>query len=102
MLALPIDKQQCAAICRRHRIQKLAVFGSALRPDFHAASDVDLLVEFQPGATPGWEIVDIADEFSKIFGGRHVDLVNPKYILPRLRNSILESAEIFYEDSDAA
>ena len=55
-----------------------------------------MLVEFTPGAQPGWEIVDIQSEFSAFFGGRPVDFVNPKYLNRRLRDRVLASAEVVY------
>jgi len=56
---LDITSDRIAALCRRHHIQRLSFFGSVLRDDFLPGSDVDMLVEFEPGHTPGWEIVDI-------------------------------------------
>ena len=87
-----------ADFCRQHHIRRLSVFGSALRQDFRPDSDVDLLVEFQPGHTPGWEIIDLEDELSNLFGGRRVDVVNPKYLNPRLRDQILDSAVVQYAE----
>ena len=87
-----------AEFCRRHHIRRLSVFGSVLRDDFRPDSDVDVLVEFQPGHTPGWEVVDLEDELSGLFGGRPVDLVNPKYLNPRLRDRILKSAVVQYAE----
>ena len=87
-----------AEFCRRHYIRRLAVFGSALSDDFRPESDVDLLVEFQPGHTPGWEIIDLEDELSTLFGGRRVDIVNPKYLNQLLRDRILNSAEVQYAE----
>lgn len=74
------------------------MFGSALRDDFRSDSDIDLLVEFQPGHTPGWEIVDLEEELSGLFGGRKIDLVNPKYLNHRLRDTILNSAVVQYAE----
>ena len=87
-----------AEFCRQHHIRRLSVFGSVLREDFRPDSDVDVLVEFQPGHTPGWEVVDLEDELSGLFGGRPVDLVNPKYLNPRLRDRILKSAVVQYAE----
>jgi uncharacterized protein len=87
-----------ADFCRRHHITRLSVFGSALRDDFRPDSDVDVLVEFQPGHTPGWEIVDIEEELGRLLGGRRVDLVNPKYLNHRLRDAILNSAVVQYAE----
>lgn len=48
-----VDQMKLAAFCRKHHIRKLAFFGSVLRDDFGPDSDVDVLVEFEPGYTPG-------------------------------------------------
>jgi uncharacterized protein len=93
-----VAKLSLADFCNRHHIRRLSLFGSALREDFRPDSDVDLLVEFQPGHTPGWEIVDLEEELSALFGGRRVDVVNPKYLNPRLRERILASAVVQYAE----
>jgi len=98
---LQIPHDRIAEFCARRHIARLRLFGSALRDDFGPQSDIDVLVEFEPGHTPGWEIVDIQDELSEILG-RPVDIVNPKYLLPRLRQRILESAVTEYEAEYAA
>ena len=95
--AIPATPEQIAQFCRRHHIRKLSFFGSVLREDFGPDSDVDVLVEWEPGHTPGWDIVSIADELGELFGGRKVDMINPKFIKARLRNRILNSAEVQYE-----
>ncbi len=96
-----IPHQRIAEFCAKHHIARLRLFGSVLRDDFAPTSDIDVLVEFEPGHTPAWEIVDIQDELSEILG-RPVDIVNPKYLLPRLRQRILESAVTEYEAKHAA
>lgn len=58
-----------AALCRRHGIRRVAFFGSVLRDDFGADSDIDMLVEFEPQAQPGFEIVATQEEFSEFFAG---------------------------------
>jgi uncharacterized protein len=92
---------QLGEFCRRHHIGRLWLFGSALRADFGPNSDVDLLVEFEPGHTPGWEIVDIEEELSQLFDGRKVDLVNPKFLNRRLKDRVLASAQLQYEHGHA-
>lgn len=99
---IPIDAQQLAAICRKWGIARLALFGSVLREDFRPDSDVDVLLEFEPGRTPGWEIVDLAEELSALLGGRKVDLVNPRYLNHRLRDAVLRSTLVQYEPPHAA
>jgi predicted nucleotidyltransferase len=79
-----------------HGIRRVAFFGSVLRDDFGADSDIDMLVEFEPQAQPGFEIVAIQEEFSEFFGGREVDFVNPKYISRFLKDEVLSTAEEIY------
>jgi predicted nucleotidyltransferase len=95
--AIRIDKNKIADICRRHHIQKLSLFGSVLRDDFGAESDVDVLVQYQPGQAIGFEVFDIEKELSALFG-HQVDLVTEKYLNPRLRDLVLESAEVQYAE----
>src|SRR2546425_188341 len=59
---ITIDRERIAEFCRRNRIRKLALFGSVLRDDFGPDSDVDVLVEFEPGQMIGFRIFDIEDE----------------------------------------
>jgi uncharacterized protein len=96
--AIEIPKEAIADFCRRHGIRKLSLFGSVLRDDFRPDSDIDVLVEFQPDKIVGWEIIDIEDEFSQLFGGYKVDMVNPKYLHHRLKDRILASAQVVYEE----
>src|SRR5216117_2977915 len=93
---LTIPTHQLEVFCRRHHIRKLALFGSVLRDDFRPDSDVDVLVEFQPGHVPGLDFVTIERELSGLLHGRRVDMVTPKFLSPRLRSQILASAEPLY------
>jgi predicted nucleotidyltransferase len=95
----PDSAGSCAALadlCRRWAIRELAVFGSALREDFGPDSDVDLLVEFEPGAVLGFRIFELEKELSELFGGRRVDLVPRKYLHPRIRDRVLAEARVQY------
>lgn len=93
---IPIDRDKIAEFCRRYYIRKLAFFGSVLREDFRPDSDVDVLVEFEPGHVPGLKFIQIQDELSTILGGWKVDLVTPKFLNRRIRDRVLASAEIQY------
>lgn len=93
---LPITEGQLAEFCRKHHIQRMSVFGSVLRDDFRPDSDVDFLVEFAPEVTIGWRIVRISDELSNLLGGRPVDLIDPRFLNHRIKNSVLENAEAVY------
>jgi predicted nucleotidyltransferase len=93
---IAIDRDAVSAFCRRHHIVRLALFGSVLRDDFKPDSDVDVLVEFQSGHVPGLGFVTIEREFSALLHGRPVDMVTPKFLNPRIRDQILQSAEPLY------
>ena len=83
MLKVEYPPADLEEVCRRRHIRRLSVFGSALREDFRPDSDVDLLVEFEPGHSFGFEFFDVEADLSRVFGGHRVDLDNPKYSNPR-------------------
>ncbi len=95
---LNVRQEEIAEFCRRRHIRRLSFFGSVLREDFGPESDVDVLIEFAPGHTPGFEIVDVEEELSALLGGRRVDIVNPKYLNPRLKDRVLAEAEVQYAE----
>jgi len=70
---IAVSRDQIATFCRKHHIRKLAFFGSAVREDFSPTSDVDALVEFEPGFTPGLDFFAMETQLGAIFG-RKVDL----------------------------
>lgn len=91
-----IDRDVLAAFCQRHHIKRLALFGSVLHDDFRPDSDIDVLVEFQPGHVPGLKFMSIERELSALVHGRRVDLVTPKFLNPRIRDRVLNGAEALY------
>ena len=91
-------KEQLTQFCQQHGINKLAVFGSALRSDFRPDSDIDLLVKFQPGQTPGlFTIVGIETELSSFFGKRKIDLRTLEDLSPYFRAKVVSEAEVLVE-----
>lgn len=93
---IPIDREKIAAFCRRHRICKLSLFGSVLRDDFGPDSDVDVLVEFEPGCTPGmFALVAMQDELTEMLR-RTVDLRTPQDLSRLFRDAVLANAEVEY------
>ena len=82
--------------CRRHRIRRLAFFGSILRGDFSPQSDVDILVEFEPGARTGLRFFAMQDELSAILG-RKVDLNTPGFLSRHFRDRVLAEAQMQYD-----
>ena len=96
-VAIFIDSAALAALCRHHHIRRLSLFGSVLRPDFRPDSDVDVLVEFEPGQVPGFlALFGIETELSKLVGGHRVDLVTERSLNHRLRDRVLASADVQY------
>jgi uncharacterized protein len=89
---ITVDRARLADFCRRHHIRRLAFFGSVLRDDFRADSDVDVLVEFEPDHVPGLAFFGMEIELSAILG-RRVDLNTPQFVSPNFRSQVLEEAE---------
>ena len=95
-LKLRLPKDKIADFCRRHHIRWLAVFGSALRDDFRPDSDVDILVEFEPGHVPGlFSMARLERELSALLG-RKVDLRTPEDLSRYFREEVLKEAEVQY------
>ena len=98
-LALDIDREALAAFCRRNRVAKLELFGSRAKGTERPDSDVDLLVTFETGYTPGLEFFGMADELEGILG-RKVDLLTRPRVErdtnPYFKQSVLSVAEPLY------
>ena len=92
-LAIPKDKIR--DFCRRHHIHRLSVFGSALRDDFSADSDVDILVEFEKAHVPGFAFFDMQAEISNLLG-RKVELHTPNFLSRYFRETVITEAEVQY------
>ena len=83
--------------CLQRPIQRLSLFGSALRDDFTAASDLDLLVEYAPGVPV--TLIDMAQQEIELGAivGRRVDLRTAAELSPYFRQAVVEGAEPIYE-----
>ena len=93
---ISVDRQKIAQFCQRNHIRSFAFFGSVLRDDFRADSDVDVLVEFQPGKTPGLiRLAGMELELSEILK-RKVDLRTPAELSRHFRREVLNTAEVQY------
>jgi len=95
---IEIPRERIAEFCRRNCIRRLALFGSVLREDFDAASDVDVLVEFDPGVKVGLRFFALQRELSHILG-RKVDLNTPGFLDRYYRQEVLREAEALYDDA---
>ena len=92
-----IPKGEIAKFCKRHHIRWFALFGSILRDDFGPESDVDVLVEFEPGNTPSFfKLFEMQDELSAFFGGRKVDLRTKEDLSRYFREQVVSTALVQY------
>lgn len=92
---IEIPRERIEEFCRANGIARLALFGSVLRDDFRPESDVDVLVEFQPGVRVGLSFIRMQDELSAILD-RKVDLNTPASISKYFRDEVLHEAEELY------
>src|SRR5262245_56567457 len=94
---LPVHPDALAALCRRHHIRRLSLFGSMLKGTNRPDSDIDLLVEFIPGREPGLlGLAAIEMELSALLGGPRVDLRTPQDLSRYFRDEVLRTAEVQY------
>jgi hypothetical protein len=94
-MGISVSKDRIAEFCKRHHVRRMAFFGSVLRDDFRPESDVDVLVEFQPGKTPGLAFFGMEIELSDMLG-RKVDLNTPQDLSRYFRDAVLAAAEDVY------
>jgi hypothetical protein len=94
-----VDRAKVAEFCRSHHVRRLALFGSVLGDGFGPESDVDVLVEFEPGHVPGLiRLAGLEREFSGVLGGRKVDLRTPEDLSRYFRQDVVERAEVVYAE----
>lgn len=93
---IQIPRQALQSLCRRYHVQRLALFGSVLREDFGRESDVDVLVEFEPGHTPGFGFVRLQRELSELLG-RPVDLHTYRSLSRYFRDEVVREADVQYD-----
>jgi len=94
---LPIAQDLLAKFCARHRIRRLSLFGSVLKGSSRPDSDVDLLVEFEPGESPGLiGMAAIESELSALMGGKRVDLRTAQDLSRYFRDDVMRTAKVQY------
>lgn len=95
-IKIELPQEAIAEICKRYQVRELSVFGSAMRDDFTADSDIDLLVEFLPDAKTGLlDFIGMQHELADIIG-RKVDLVSKRGLNPIIRDEVLNNSKVFY------
>jgi predicted nucleotidyltransferase len=91
-----IAEEVIAEFCHRHHICRLSLFGSILHDDFGPDSDIDVLVVFEPGKTPGFGFIGVQEEMAEILG-HPVDLHTPASLSKYFRDRVLREAEALYD-----
>lgn len=92
-----IPHEALEGFCEKYYIRKLSLFGSVLRPDFHAESDIDVLVEFAQGHVPGFITLGAMHVELEEILGRPVDIRTPASLSDYFRQDVMEQAQIQYE-----
>ena len=98
MSKIAVPQEKVADFCHHHQIRRLSLFGSVLGEEFRPESDVDVLVEFRPGAKRGMlALAAMEQQLSEILG-RKVDLHTPGFLSKYFRDKILAEAELQYAE----
>jgi predicted nucleotidyltransferase len=93
---IEISENLIAEFCQKYYICRLSLFGSILRDDFGPESDIDFLVEFEPGKVPGLlRMAGLEIELSSIIG-RKVDLRTPAELSRYFKKEVLKEARVQY------
>ena len=93
-----ISHKKLEEFCRKHNIEYLAVFGSVLREDFRADSDIDVLVRLENDVS-FFELMDIEEDLRRVFGTDHkIDLVTEQALSPLIREEMADAYEVLYEE----
>lgn len=92
-----VPRKEIREFCSRNHIARLSLFGSVLTSNFGPESDIDVLVEFEPGRSPGFlRLAALEAELSDLFGGQKVDLRTPQELSRYFRDEVIASAEVQY------
>jgi predicted nucleotidyltransferase len=91
-----VDGASLAEVCRRYGVKELSLFGSAVRGEMRPESDIDIMVEFEPGARVGLVKFESLVEELAALSGRRVDLVTKRGLKPWVRPEVLKDARVIY------
>jgi len=97
-LAVSLDTDELAALCQRHGVRELSLFGSVLREDFTASSDVDVLVEFSPGSPVRslFQFIEFKHALEDRVFHRDVDLVEKRTLSRYIAAEVLSTRRVIY------
>ncbi|HEB76904.1 MAG TPA: hypothetical protein ENI90_00060 [Methylothermaceae bacterium] len=99
--AIEVSRAALKALARKYHIHRLSLFGSAARGELRPDSDIDLMVEFEPGKAPSlWKVVALQEEFSTLFQGRPVDVTSPEILRnPFRRKTIEKDLKVLFDEA---
>ena len=98
-MPVTLHREFLESFCLRNHIRRLSLFGSVLTPRFRTDSDVDMLVEFEPGHVPGYFDLARMEMDLTAAVGRTVDLRTQHELSRYFRDEVLSSALTAYERS---
>jgi hypothetical protein len=92
-----VKDQELLDIIRKYGLSEVSAFGSVLRDDFNADSDLDLLIVFQNGKEKSlFDIIDLKSDLEMLVG-RNVDVVEKEALInPYRKEEILKTAKVIY------
>ena len=93
---MQVDGPSLAEVCRRYGVKELSLFGSAARGEIRPESDIDIMVEFEPGVRIGLIKFESLVEELELLAGRSVDLVTKRGLKPWIRPHVLKDARVIY------
>lgn len=96
-LAIELPTKHIDSFCRKNHIRRLSLFGSILTPDFSPSSDIDILVVFKDGFTPGFGFFKLQEDLSRLLG-RQVDLHTVDFLSPYFRDEVINSALVLFNE----
>ena len=91
-----VDGPSLAEVCRRYGVRELSLFGSAVRGEMRPESDIDIMVEFEPGVRIGLIKFESLISELELLAGRRVDLVTKRGLKPWVRPQVLKDARVIY------
>ena len=92
-----LSQEKIKKFCKKYKIKKMSLFGSALRNELTSNSDIDILVEFDKENIPSYfDLYEMEQELSHYMNGREVDIRTPGDLSRYFREEVMETAEVLY------
>jgi predicted nucleotidyltransferase len=96
LVGIQVGSPMLVELCGRYSVKELSLFGSAARGEMGPGSDVDIMVEFEPGVRIGLIRFESLVEELESLAERRVDLVTKRGLKPWLRSEALKDARVIY------